>query len=187
MKNDETPTNLAREEFLRGWTRNYPGVLPMGHLFKTKLPDRWFRIHSLPGSKRYPETREEWDELLRRQVAIIDHLVARGSSLRIVLNYVREDNQLFDNFSFENIGTFVDRDREVVFQSFLAEARWDPARFENLLRQIADEKVRAFLIAPDALIAPYDGGMDVVLKAQQQRDAMKEKFRSWLSSRLDGL
>jgi hypothetical protein len=39
----------------------------------------------------------------------------------------------------------------------------------------------------DTLIAPYDGGVDLILKDKEIRDQYKSKYRNWLSKRDDGL
>jgi hypothetical protein len=37
------------------------------------------------------------------------------------------------------------------------------------------------------LIAPYDGGVDVILKDLHSCSVFKKKFKDWLSKREDGL
>jgi len=37
------------------------------------------------------------------------------------------------------------------------------------------------------IAAPYDGGVDFILKNNQTRDNFKEKYKEWLSEREDGL
>lgn len=51
---------------------------------------------------------------------------------------------------------------------------------------IADDVMRAFIIAPDCLIAPYDGGMDVFLKDAFSAHAFERKFADGMSKRKDG-
>jgi hypothetical protein len=35
------------------WNNHYPEAPPVGFLLRQVYSDRWLRIHSLPGSKRY--------------------------------------------------------------------------------------------------------------------------------------
>jgi len=44
---------MNKKDFETLWTLNYPDTVPIAHLFKHDYSDRWFRIHSLPDSKRY--------------------------------------------------------------------------------------------------------------------------------------
>jgi hypothetical protein len=52
---------------------------------------------------------------------------------------------------------------------------------------IAQEEMRAFIIGDDCLIAPYDGGVDLILKDGYTKGLLKEKYKNWLSARKDGL
>lgn len=38
------------------WTTYFSELAPVGHVLRKALPDRWLRVHSLPQSKRYPES-----------------------------------------------------------------------------------------------------------------------------------
>lgn len=54
---------------------------------------------------------------------------------------------------------------------------------------IANWELSAFFVALDGqvIIAPYDGGVDVILKDEPTRDACREKYRDWLSAHESGL
>ncbi len=177
----------AKQEFAAFWDEAYPETPPISYFFKQRMPERWARIHSLPQSKRYPDTDAEWHILLRRQNDVIDSLIAAGAAIRIVVNYIREGNPLFSSFSMESIGVFRDMDAETIFQSFCFETMWQRHTLDAMLRMIAVEQVRAFVIGPECLVAPYDGGVDVVLKTEAARDHFKRRFKDWLSPRPDGL
>lgn len=180
-------TAQAKRRFLAFWNALYPETPPVGHMFKHHLSARWARIHTLPNSKRYAENEAERRIVALRQRGVIDHLVRRGTAIRIVVNFIEIDNPLFAAFAFENIGVIVDRPLETVFQSFQLEARWPHDGVMAMLAMIAEDTMRAFLIAPDCLIAPYDGGMDVILKDADARAAFRQHFGAWLSARPDGL
>jgi hypothetical protein len=183
----EDATKRAKQLFLDDWNRHYPETPPINHLFKNRLKTRWARIHSLPGAKRYPVTPAEWDELLHRQNTVIDSLVPPATPIRVVINFIEIDNYLFKAFDLENIGVFVDEQGETVYQSFQFKTTWERNTLNPLLIMIADEKMRAFLIAPDCLISPYDGGMDIILKDPHTCWAFKRQFPDWLSKHPEGL
>ena len=65
---------------------------------------------------------------------------------------------------------------------------WQQNKHDKLLRDIAVENVRAFFVSIDKnlLIAPYDGGVDFILKDTMTRDIYKLKYKDWLSEREDG-
>ncbi len=58
-----------------------------------------------------------------------------------------------------------------------------------LLKEIAEYELRAYFIsiAKECIIAPYDGGMDIILKDTATRDRYKLKYQEWLSLREDGM
>jgi len=47
----------AQSEVLRtAWQAQFDAALPIGHQLRQALPQRWFRMHHLPESRRYPDT-----------------------------------------------------------------------------------------------------------------------------------
>jgi hypothetical protein len=50
---------MTEIEFIDYWNKEYPKTIPINHQLKLIYQDRWFRIHSLPESKRYAETKSE--------------------------------------------------------------------------------------------------------------------------------
>jgi hypothetical protein len=180
--------NPAREAFIAGWHEDYPEVLPIRSLLNGRsFPNRWMRIHSLPLSKRYADTKQEWDILLERQNKLINHLVPQGMGVQWVINWIEKDNYLFKSFNLAPLGVFQEAEDEPAYNSFLLETTWEHDPRNPLLLMIADETLRAFMIAPDCLIAPYDGGVDVILKDPHTCYALRRKFKDWLSKRPDGL
>ena len=66
---------------------------------------------------------------------------------------------------------------------------WTYGGHDKLLRIIADDEVRAFFVSFEngIIVAPYDGGVDVIAKDTAMRDLYKEKYKEWLSEREDGM
>jgi hypothetical protein len=178
---------LAKTKFLAYWQDLYPESSPISYLFKFRMGKRWARIHSLPDSKRYADIKTEWDALLDRQNRVIDSLIEQHSPIRIVINYIDTDCYLFKSFNLENIGVFTEAEGEAAYQSFLLETTWESHSWNPILMMIANGDLRAFIIAPNCLIAPYDGGVDVILKDPHTCWAFKRQFKDWLSKRADGL
>jgi hypothetical protein len=55
---------------------------------------------------------------------------------------------------------------------------------------VADDRVSNLMIVgldERSVYHPYDGGADVILADRRQRDALRERYRDWLSTRPDGL
>jgi len=197
---------MTKEEFQTLWTLNYPGTAPISHLFKHDYSDRWFRIHSLPNSKRYAENESEWKILLSRQNEIITDLFGLETPILVVTGeynwgdnrqiHITEEEEIFkpfaffrlDNIELNKIDTEQYDEREIYRPAF-AQAIWKLNNHDKLLREIANDNVRAFLVSFDknVIVAPYDGGVDFVLKDMSTKEKYKTKYRQWLSEREDGL
>ncbi|MFD4582632.1 hypothetical protein ACFWOY_09590 [Streptomyces sp. NPDC058423] len=48
------------------WRARRPSGPPLAHTFRTTYADRWVRFHSLPDSKRCPESADEYAIVLDR-------------------------------------------------------------------------------------------------------------------------
>jgi hypothetical protein len=184
MTLDLTP---AGQVFMNSWSARYPETPPINYLFKSRLASRWMRIHSLPAAQRYAQTKADWDVLLTRQNAVIDHLVPSGAPVHVVFNWIGRDNHIFKSCNLERLGIFRVEGDEVEFDSWLLDDEWESGTFNTLLTMVADDQIRAFIIAPACLIAPYDGGMDVILKDTHTAHDFKRHFATWISPREDGL
>jgi hypothetical protein len=181
-------TALARkQQFQHFWALHYPELPPINDVFKQRFSDRWVRIHSLPDSKRYADTKSEWDILLQRQNAVIDHVLQQDEKIQIVINAAEEHNYMFTAFNAHAIGVFKDADHETEFSSFVIDETWQSHTFNPMLIMIAEEQMRAFIIGTDCIVAPYDGGMDIIAKDTEACWAFKRHFSNWLSKRHDGL
>jgi hypothetical protein len=178
---------MTKDQFNKFWSENYPETLPINYFFKHGLKSRWLRIHSLPESKRYAENRAEQAVLLHRQNTLINDLIGQNSVINVVVNFIGIDSFLFQKFNLTNIGVFKDSDGETVFQTFIFETRWTTGSLNSMLTEIADDNLRAFIIGDACLIAPYDGGVDIILKDTATRDFYQSKYKLWLSARQDGL
>ncbi len=183
------PAN-ARIEFIAAWDRVCGPVAPFGHDLRVRLRHRWARVHSLPRSKRYPTTAEEWHILLERQNTLIDDLIADASELRIVILWYRDGEPSFENARLDDLGAFSshpEKPDEPRFRAFQLRRIWKRRSLDPLLTEIADDRLDAMILVSDSLIAPYDGGIDVYLRDASAALAFKDRFAAWLSPRADGL
>ena len=196
---------MTKEDFEINWNSTFPNTLPISHTFKIKYVNRWFRIHSLPKSKRYAENEKEWIILLKRQNQIITDLFVENTEILIVTgeynwgereDFVNDEEEIFKPYNFirlDKIDLFElnsdEYDENEIFKPAFAEIKWESNKYDNLLRGIADEKVIAFFVSFDkkVIVAPYDGGIDFIIKDNKLKEFYKEKYKDWLSEREDGL
>jgi len=197
---------MTAKEFEKFWTLVYPDTVLIPHYFKHDYADRWFRINSLPESKRYAEDEEEWQLLLDRQNTIITDLLGSGKEFILVtgdaemegyteLHPISEVNSI-QNFAFTFL-TPIDLhklspeeyEEGHVYKPMFSEQTWQPNKFNVLLKDIANDELRAFFVSTqnNCIVAPYDGGIDFIMRDKQTKEALKKKYSEWLSDRDDGL
>ncbi len=183
---------MTKEEFYKCWILNYPQTPPISYLFRHNYSHRWFRIHSLPKSKRYADTDEEWKILLTRQNEIITELLGLDTPVLLVIEY---EEEIFESYSFTlldniDLSKFNSEEYDEInaYKLAFTETIWKPNNHNKLLREIADDRMSAFFVSfeKNIIIAPYDGGVDFILKDILTRDFYKDKYRQYLSAREDG-
>jgi len=183
---------------------------PVTYLFLGNSQDRWFRIHSLPESKRYADTPAEWQLLLQRQHTLLKDLLGAEQRILLVTGYYTHHEEehatgfqdfiareaAFSEISFSPLPA-VDLhalDADVYepgtrYWPLLTEFPPNAPQIEAILCAIADDISRAFFIGEHSrvLVAPYDGGVDIILPTTSMRDQYRHKYSAWLSAREDGL
>ena len=197
---------MTAEDFKHFWDSTYPDTIPIGNYFKHDYSDRWFRIHSLPNSQRYPSDQEDWKILLDRQNIILTDLLANESSILIVTGdhhaegylelYPIDEVKSIKSFTFTRLepidlhllGPEQYEKGQTYIPMFTVQS-WDAHKFDEVLKDIAEWNLEAFFISVhnQCIVSPYDGGMDIILQDSQTRDFYRTKYEAWLSPRKDGL
>jgi hypothetical protein len=167
------------------------------------MRERWVRFHSLPNSKRYAESEEEYQEILRRDHAVLSNL----SSLKgvegeefVVVTYSWSDSPNPDSGGRGGaehpkrgrhwMSLQVDPEEEDNWTHlFVSLSPWRNGELEPLFRRVADDEERVLIMPVDVrwLFAPYDGGVDVVVATSALRDQLRSAHSDWLSSHPLGL
>ena len=194
---------MLTSEFNNYWTENYASTLPLGYELVAENPENWFRIHSLPKSKRYADTEEEFQIILDRQNELITAVFEEGTEIILLFctftndlsneNYAEirdyhdfkltETLNLYKNFPEEEYP------KDFSMRIFIKSEKWKKESRDKMLRLIADDEIKILFICPSKkrIIAPYDGGVDIVMENKIKRNEFKAKYKSWLSYRKDGL
>ncbi len=175
-------------------------MLPAAHDLKWKLADRWLRIHTLPDSKRYPETEAEYLEVLHRHNRVLDLEVGCGNGLYLVIpggDEMREPvspaNIDLEGLSLKFWRTTkeeLDESETLYEHYFSGESIWESRILDSVLRKVVDEKiygVTLFCPGKRFLYHPYDGGADLIFETEVKRDAASIRYADWLPPRADGL
>jgi len=200
--------NLNVFTFSDYWRQNYPDCPPVSYLFKWRLADRWFRFHSLPESKRYAESQTEVSELLARHNVVLLDVIGKGGECVLVASSYAESNGMVDVSGCPELSNLL-----VHQLPALPKQEFDPepqeegeppiylrlacgnhilqiGSLDEVLLCVADCRVTNFFVISSKhqrIFAPYDGGVDVVLRDATERDEFKARYEAWLSKHSDGL
>jgi hypothetical protein len=176
-------------EFIDYWNKVYPESFPINHELKEIYKDRWFRIHSLPESKRYAETEDEYKMLLDRQNQLINDLIGKESEVAISFGLYTDDITNDNHKEITDFGEFEEYENEMYFDIYVKSEKWENGKMDEILKAIATDEIRAMFVSPSnkCVIAPYDGGVDVIVDSTEKRDKLKTKYKGWLSDRQDGM
>lgn len=177
------------------WQYAFGSALPAGFLCRNELQDRWLRIHSLPGSKRYAETGAERSEILARHNLIADYTLGGNSDCALFFTQFgsnkswssSEGGALGERIP-EHIMSF--HEGEEQFEFFALNITWRSGAFDELLLAVAQERVGPILFANienRSIYAPYDGGADLFFPSSAAAELAKQHFAYWLSKREDGM
>lgn len=191
---------MLKEEFKTFWKINFKETIPLNFTFRATYPERWLRIHSLPNSKRYPESEIELKFIFNRQNSVISDVFKEDEEIYIVRSefYIEniEEFDLQSEFNFEeveiiNLKDFFineyESDDKLSVQ--VSKVTWKINSFNDILEDIANDVSMIFFvsISNSIIFAPYDGGMDIIYQNELQKNYFKEKYKEYLSERIDGL
>lgn len=193
-----------QNSFQSQWNSLFLNKLPISHYLRQYFPESWFRIHSLPESKRHADTPAEYELLLDRHNKIITDCFVTGTSIFIVSGHYfsqSSNNEIYDPaflfpYSFHTEKSInlkqanpENYDEDYFFRPYSIETTWQPNTHNELLKKIADDEVRAFIVSfeQNIIVAPYDGGIDFIIFNDAKRNGLKDKYKDWLSPREDGL
>ena len=189
-------------EFNKYWETEYPESFPICHELKWVYNDRWFRIHSLPESKRYADTEEEYQIIFNRQNKLINDIIGEENEIILVFglytNDICNDNYFnlksFNEFTkIQVIDLHAERPEEfeenTLFDIYIKIQKWKNNALNDILKSIADEEICLMFVCPSkkCIVGPYDGGVDIILDTTENRDKIKSKYQDWLSPHENGL
>lgn len=189
-------------EFEKFWNNYYNQTIPLNYLFKEVYHERWLRIHSLPQSKRYPDNDIEMNIILQRQNQIISDLYSENEEIYLVMTNIIHKNEkhelinFYPNLNFERSysieleGYFSnDFNNDEVLDIFVCKKNWNLNSYDEILKDIANDISRVFFISlkNQIIVSPYDGGVDIILNSEIDTIIFKEKYKKWISNRIDEL
>ncbi|MFE2595668.1 hypothetical protein ACFXCZ_04050 [Streptomyces sp. NPDC059396] len=195
------PTDNSLPDLDTAWESHWGDTPPLGHLLRTAQPDRWVRFHSLPRSKRYAVTEEEYVTLLGRQHMLLADLGAPQDLVVITCEWSDDPSPRGREPDVEQVApgdpwrTVLEDETEAPeFRTYthlyMGTLTNLPTTLDPLLRKVADFETAGVILAPRGLgwlFHPYDGGVDVITATPAERDALSARHPDWLSRCPGGL
>lgn len=178
------------------WRTRWGGV-PVTYELRGDHADRWVRFHSLPGSKRYAETEEEYGVILGRHRTVLAELGA-DDGLYVIAGYFADARFGAAPDPRIHPGAVpwltIEPDERSFFEMPLtlwaSRTSLDRTALDPVLRGAADEKLVYVIICPPDLrwlYLPYDGGADIIAPTVHDRDVLKSRHADWLSAHPSGM
>ena len=189
------------EDLNKYWQSSYKDFVPEAHNLKHTYKDRWVRFHALPDSKRYPESTEEYAEILRRYRKLLIETCGADETLYVVIPEYSESKlpgkpeaeaaKLFkDTQYWISAPQHEEGDEDEFYWHLHADiSSISNPSLEELFRLVADEVIGNVLLIDinnNVVMHPYDGGIDVIMANSMLRDDMKSKYKKWLSTHPEG-
>ena len=193
---------ITKAELAEYRESEYPDAPPLAYVLRARFYQRWFRIHTLPSSKRYAESGQERRVILDRHNAILERMVGPDrpfapdlfSCYSETVDTASPPTWLAGRLAEFHVFSTVELENEAslagFWHSYMVPSVWRVTAFDDLLRQVADDVVADVLfvsIEKRTAYAPYDGGADAFLHAPAERDALRDEFAAWLPDTSDGL
>ncbi|WP_339156146.1 DUF3885 domain-containing protein [Actinomadura luteofluorescens] len=171
------------------WRTRWGGA-PIGCALSARHPDRWVRFHSLPDSKRYAETEQEYEVILDRHHRVLAELGA-DEGLYVIAGYFADAPVQAPAAPRTHAGAVpwltIDPGEhpevEIPLTLRVSTAPLRRATLDPLLRCVADDELGHVIISPldlRWLYHPYDGGADVIAPSVRERDGLKNRHADWL-------
>ncbi|MFE6284859.1 hypothetical protein [Streptomyces sp. NPDC057877] len=176
---------------------------PVAHTFRRAYADRWVRFHSLPGSKRHPESEDEYAIVLHRYNTVLDELFAGVDVFVVTMDWSNTPDGPPGHpaprrrFHPAGVRWWTEADVDDPDPDFHTHTRlyadrrpWRRGRVDDLLRAVADDVLAEVFITDVQLRRihhPYDGGADVILTTPAERDRLRARYADWLPANSVGL
>lgn len=175
------------------WCSACQSVQPTGWALRGAFRDRWLRIHSLTGSKRYPTTPQDRSELRSRHRHATSLLLREGEHGFLITPWACASHEVFSSSGLmpsRHVPEYQPDDHQPPGGPFHAAAfRWSFDSFIPILDAVAEDATCALFASADAsrIYAPYDGGADLFTTESDQLTVLRVALKACLSPRFDGL
>jgi hypothetical protein len=179
----------------RAWEQAFHGLPPVGYILRRSVEDRWIRLHSLPGGKRYATGSDEAAALLDRQNVVASTVLGDGLTVTAWVLFHRDESPCVDTEQWAAVDpprwrvSGDDREWLAGLRFFERTLPWEPGALDEELTLRADDRMAAMAIFSGeraSAFCPYDGGMDLLLGSAEEVESIRQLFPDWVSAHPDG-
>lgn len=174
------------------WSRQWPAIEPLSEYIRYSYPSKHVRFYTLPDGKRYADNEVEVEIILSRHNALLEDLAGRfGKEIIVVVpSDISSTNAapVLDIAGVDDLNlwkvvgvdpTEKDPIMKAYRQLYFKSMTWDEGIFNELLREVSEERVWGVIIAfkdLEVLYCPYDGGIDILFKSSKEKDDLAKKY-----------
>ncbi|USA01562.1 hypothetical protein NCG97_14120 [Streptomyces lydicamycinicus] len=140
--------HLDRDHLSELWQRQWPLGPPLAHELRVAYSDRCVRFHSLPGSKRHPETEDEYAVVLDRSNTVLEELFAGTDIYVLTMAWSSEPTgpelptrrrEVHPDGSFRmTIANEADPEFHTYTHLYADRRPWQRGSVDGILREVAD-------------------------------------------------
>lgn len=160
------------------WQQHFGGHQPDTQKLRISMKDRWVRLHSFTGSKRYVEDQAEGLDVSYRTAVLAQELLGKDAPCWFVANRYNDAPDLEKDVTdtFNMVPSLLWYDFEEPLEpgelvAHVSRCKWNVDLFKSVLYGLATgEDARLMWISEtdQTVFSAYDGGMDVILPNQEK-------------------
>ena len=171
--------------FKEAWNKYFQDIPMLGWKLREQKKELWFRIHSLPKSKRYPDNESEKSILLARHNEIAEDVLGSKSDLFLYWYGVKSFHGItgIEGMRYE--------DEDIATTLYSAKVGcWKSGRFDKVILAVANDDLSQIIFLNPSTgdaYAPYDGGADIIITNQEHKKTLKTRYCKWSSELESGL
>ena len=170
---------------------------PLGYELRCDFIQNWTRFHALPNSKRYAGTNDERKNILTRANALAEECFGKKKSVLLITQDWGEfdlaTNDLVREEQMVNVLAWFDEKEEPEDQNTIEfwakKVDWKHTLFDRYFLGVAAEEYKLVFFDPSTstVLAPYDGGFDIISFQAELLTLLETKYDDWMSVRPDKL
>lgn len=182
----------------KGWDARWPACPPIAEQLKEAYSLGWIRFYGLPNGKRYPDSPDEYGEILQRHNTLLGELLVNNEQVYVILaewtnllattpsrKLVKHAQGIKLEYWRSIIEDPDEKNPEFISHRnlFVGCLPWASGVLDGLLESIIDDEIGGVIIMPQTLdwaYHPYDGGMDMIFSTTKERNAIRDRHQFWL-------